>query len=816
MKARLGAAIMLAVALNLAATVTLHAAANVPQLLNYQAVLKSSGVPVTNQVNVTFTIYDQEAKGTGTVLWTETRLITPDSDGRINVRLGESTPLDESVFSGADRWLGIQVESDPEMAPRAPLASSSYSFKVGTVDGAKGGALQGGLTLNEAAKDAEAADVALVTLISLEGDSATIAPGALRMINNIGEEQVAMRNDPSDGGTLSLRLDGSQSAEHTAAASSYYAPTAKGAATSVKTAEIGAQGLTLFDDVLGSPIARIDQNGRVQATGLGVQTPAPAKKSAACTNPEANQGVGVNGNNGFGSNLDLSTASNSFTVGYCNTIINDGSVAFGSENSVSGDGSFAIGENNTISSNRSVAVGGSNDVSGEDNMIIGQFNWMNCQNSSILGGINDTIYGGGNHVVAGGQHNVIENGSANSIWNTITGGKDNRITEPDTGLQVITQFATISGGAANQAYGTHPTVGGGYGNRAEGYRVTVAGGNANVATGYYSFVGGGDQNVASGASSVVGGGGQAFAGRNQAIGDYSAVLGGHYNVATGDVSSIGGGYFNTITGASGQWNTIAGGNHNTVSGNFNSSAIGGGVNNTTNNGGATIAGGNDNDAAGSMSSVLGGVQNAANGYAGSVGGGVRDTANGDYSTVPGGNLNLASGNYSFAAGRRAKANHDGAFVWGDSFDGDVASSAADQFIVRASGGTTFYSSTDLSTGVTLAAGGGAWAALSDRNVKTNIRPVNEEDILNKIAQLDISRWSYQTQDPSIEHIGPMAQDFYRLFGVGDNNRTITTVDPDGIALAAIKALQKKTEEIDELRDQLARLQAEIEQLQARQ
>ena len=123
--------------------------------------------------------------------------------------------------------------------------------------------------------------------------------------------------------------------------------------------------------------------------------------------------------------------------------------------------------------------------------------------------------------------------------------------------------------------------------------------------------------------------------------------------------------------------------------------------------------------------------------------------------------------------------------------------------MRASGGTQIYSNSALTTGVTLAAGGGAWAAVSDRSVKENIRPVDGAELLDKLAQLDVSRWNYITQDPSIQHIGPMAQDFYRLFGVGDNNTTITTIDPAGIALAAIQELHKTNQE---LRGQIAELQ----------
>ena len=58
------------------------------------------------------------------------------------------------------------------------------------------------------------------------------------------------------------------------------------------------------------------------------------------------------------------------------------------------------------------------------------------------------------------------------------------------------------------------------------------------------------------------------------------------------------------------------------------------------------------------------------------------------------------------------------------------------------------------------------------------------------------RWSYKSQDESIQHIGPTAQDFYTAFGLGDNNTTISTLDPDGVALAAIQELTKRLETLE--------------------
>ncbi|MCP4705973.1 MAG: tail fiber protein [candidate division Zixibacteria bacterium] len=69
-----------------------------------------------------------------------------------------------------------------------------------------------------------------------------------------------------------------------------------------------------------------------------------------------------------------------------------------------------------------------------------------------------------------------------------------------------------------------------------------------------------------------------------------------------------------------------------------------------------------------------------------IGGGYYNKASEDYATIPGGAYNDATGAFSFAAGRRAKANHTGTFVWADNTDTDFSSTADNQFLIRASGG----------------------------------------------------------------------------------------------------------------------------------
>ncbi len=93
-------------------------------------------------------------------------------------------------------------------------------------------------------------------------------------------------------------------------------------------------------------------------------------------------------------------------------------------------------------------------------------------------------------------------------------------------------------------------------------------------------------------------------------------------------------------------------------------------------------------------------------------------------------------------------------------------------------------------------------------MKQNIRNVDTRDVLGRVSQLPIKQWSYKAQDPSIEHIGPMAQDFWREFHLGDDSLSISTIDPSGIALAAIQGLYQ---EVVELRARVQTLEAAQQQ-----
>ncbi len=97
---------------------------------------------------------------------------------------------------------------------------------------------------------------------------------------------------------------------------------------------------------------------------------------------------------------------------------------------------------------------------------------------------------------------------------------------------------------------------------------------------------------------------------------------------------------------------------------------------------------------------------------------------------------------------------------------------------------------------------------SDKNNKMAIEPVDTGAILEKVAALPVSAWTYKHDArDGIRHIGPMAQDFYALFGTGASDRGISTLDTSGVALAAIQALSQQNAELrarlDMLEDRLA-------------
>jgi trimeric autotransporter adhesin len=181
----------------------------------------------------------------------------------------------------------------------------------------------------------------------------------------------------------------------------------------------------------------------------------------------------------------------------------------------------------------------------------------------------------------------------------------------------------------------------------------------------------------------------------------------------------------------------------------------------------------------------------------------------------------ASADWAVALGRRAHAKHTGAFAWGDASTTDsIRSTANNQFSSRAAGGYRFFTNSSLTTGVTMNAGGSSWNALSDRNRKSLFMPVDGEDLLARLKRVPVTTWRYNDEeDRSVRHIGPMAQDWNAAFGFSGDETTINMSDFDGVNLAAIQALERRTAELRETlehRDRQVRSVVErVEELEQR-
>ncbi len=278
-----------------------------------------------------------------------------------------------------------------------------------------------------------------------------------------------------------------------------------------------------------------------------------------------------------------------------------------------------------------------------DAAAVGNSKWTETQNVTTTSGLFAVLLGSVNPVM-----DTVFNGTTRYLGIKIE--TDAEIS-PRTALVTVPyafRVATVDG-ATGGNIGGKLAIGWGHDN--SGSYAFVAG-SSNISSNTGTTVSGGQANDATGSASTIGGGRENIASSNNTV-----VSGGADNVASGHTSAVGGGRQNH---ALGQYSVIAGGggpansDSNIISGDY-----------------STIGGGQDHRIAGFYATISGGDENSADGH---------------YSTIPGGGNNVTAGYFSFAAGLRAKANHDGCFVWADSSDSDFASTAEDQFLIRAGGG----------------------------------------------------------------------------------------------------------------------------------
>ena len=107
--------------------------ADVPDSINYQGKLTTAqGGCLNDTVSMTFSIYP-DILGSPSV-WTETQTQVVVENGIFSVLLGSVNPIPDTLFDGSAKYLGVQVESDPEMTPLKPMVSVAYAFHSTTAD----------------------------------------------------------------------------------------------------------------------------------------------------------------------------------------------------------------------------------------------------------------------------------------------------------------------------------------------------------------------------------------------------------------------------------------------------------------------------------------------------------------------------------------------------------------------------------------------------------------------------------------------------------------------------------------------------------
>jgi Chaperone of endosialidase len=784
----------------------------VPRTLSYQGVISGNGKTsvADGKYNITFLLYVSETGNDA--VWEETQETSVES-GVFNTVLGIVNPLllpfDKSY------WLGIKINGGDELTPRTQLTSSPYSFNSISIS-------------DSIVTGKKIADKQIVRSInSLKDHVKFLAGDNIDIVVQNNSIEISSKGS----GALSLPFSGevetngsaldilNKGAGHTASFSSNN-PDRVNAVLQVTGGGKGnlfnvlsqGQGAAAFFEVSDPENQNSVITGNTGGLGIVAEFNNFNELNQSWVLSAAQHGLGpvanlqnLNGNNTMPA-LELSTLGSGPAL-----MIHSGTgniAEFQSSNQTK----FFIDESGNLNTVGGLKVGtkiifpdGSEQISASTDpaqywKLNGNANTI--ANTSFIGTTDSKAFEikvnssrAFRFEPVTDQGGVLPNVIGGSAFNWVVGGA---------------KGAAISGGGefhmkGNRVIGDFGFIGGGFDNTA-GINAVVGGGMSNMAKADFSIISGGEANQANGHHSTVAGGSL-----NKADDFYSTISGGRNNVAksieTG-AATVGGGEFNQVLN--------------------DAATVGGGKSNTSSGSASTISGGANNIASGQHSTVAGGSSNKATANQSAVGGGEENIASGQNAAIPGSHRNQARGDYSFAAGYKARAATDGSFVWNDrsvvNGNDSLVSTADNQFLVRAKGGVDFKTDNfavsnsnnnalfivDINGNATLA---GTLVEQSDRNAKMNFSPVSPKEILAKISILPISTWSYK-DDPYVKHIGPMAQDFKAAFGVGVNETTISVIDRDGVAFAAIQALQQmlveKENEIQDLLNRMSRLEQSMQ------
>jgi hypothetical protein len=658
------------------------ALAQIPQTVSYQGVLTDgAGTPVADGTyNITFNFYD--ATSGGSALWTETQAVAV-TGGIFSAILGSTAPL--ALAFDRPYWLGVSVDGGAELSPRRELTASPYSLNArGVADSAiTGGMIKDGTavrSLSGLTDDVTLAAGENVTItqsndsLIVSAAAGTTATTAWSINGNAGTESTINFLGTTDTEGLTFRVNNEQALY--IANNSTCPIIVGGHAQNDATAATGA--VIAGGGQAGSPNHVMGDFGVI---GGGVQNTAEdnyAVVGGGRSNYSWGEYSAISG--GFDNETDADYAtvgggSSNTAEGLCST------VPGGYLNTANGHFSFAAGRWAVASQYGCFVWSDSTNAvfqsTAPNQFLIRAKGGVGIGTNSPAAqlDVNGTSRMAGFQLTTAPAAGFVltSDASGTGTWQAAPGGAPAWNLAGNAGTTAGTNFV---GTTDNQAVEIHA-------NSERAFRVEPHADGPNVIGGYYLNVV--DPGV--GGATIAGGGSGTF--------DVSGALGPALQI----VPSV-----NRVTD---NWSTICGGLQNragNASGDVNDAAlafVGGGNGNNATAYLSTVVGGQQNEANGLNSFVGGGLLNQAWGAYSTIGGGRGNSADADYATVgggfqntafrlgatvPGGYSNTANGNFSFAAGLRALALHHGAFVWGDSTNANITSTAPNQFIIRARGG----------------------------------------------------------------------------------------------------------------------------------
>ncbi|MBI5774523.1 MAG: hypothetical protein HZA89_12355 [Verrucomicrobia bacterium] len=613
--------------------------------ITYQGRLFDNGGLPNGNYDLRFVLKDA-ASGGSTVGAPLTNAPVTVSNGLFTVTLGFSA----GAFAGADRWLEIGVRTNGSaaphivLAPRQQITSAPYALTAGTVINPTFLGTTASTPLEFYVNNTRALRLEPTTIDASHSNTVNVVGGS--PVNYVG---ASTRGATISGGGGVPQFGGGS---YTNSVQSFtdFATIGGGGGNNI-------MGNAYFATIAGGELNNIGTSADHSTIGGGAQNSIQASSMQATIGGGYQNTITSGGSYAMipGGKFNLA-AGLSFAAGNQAKAVNTGTFVWADSTAadftstannqflVRASGGVGIGTNNPAGAMLNVA--GTVRAPSFTGSFTGNGSGLASVNAATVGGLSSASLWtlGGNIGASPTNGAFIGTSDDQPLEFRVNGSRALRL-EP-----TINDAPNIIGGSSINSIASGvegATIGGGYNN-------TIQIGST------YSIIGGGVGNLIQTNS---------FA---------STIAGGDDNIIEGSVSTqgrstIGGGAMNHIqTNAS--FSTIAGGYINKIGTNSSGSSIGGGSQNTifSNAALATISGGVNNV-----------VQNNSDFSA--ISGGSANTIAGPFGVVPGGDRNVAGTN-AFAAGRRAKANHTGAFVWADSADADFASTNVNQFSVRAGGG----------------------------------------------------------------------------------------------------------------------------------